>query len=84
MLPSPTWRGIHFRILRDSQAQQLLGVIEELAEVGVNVIIAEVDYSFAFAKAETARYQFREEGIHPSASSLHKRWRRKLEAAASA
>jgi hypothetical protein len=59
-------------MLRDSQAQQLLGVIEELAEVGVNVIIAEVDYSFAFAKAETARYQFREEGHPPVSQQITK------------
>ena len=68
MSPSSTWRGVHFRILRDSQAQQLLDVIEELAEVGVNVIIAEVDYSFAFARLQNARYQFREEGIHAPVS----------------
>ncbi len=52
-------------MLRESQARQLLGVIEKLADVGVNVIIAEVDYSFAFARPETARYQFREAGHAP-------------------
>ena len=43
-----TWRGIHLSVASDGQAASLTKELPKLAALGVNVIIAEVDYSFEF------------------------------------
>ena len=43
-----TWRGVHLSVQSGDQAKALIEAMPRLASVGVNVIIAEVDYSFEF------------------------------------
>jgi hypothetical protein len=45
---NPIWRGAHFAVQNDTQAQALLAALPKLAAVGVNVVVAEVDYGFEF------------------------------------
>jgi hypothetical protein len=45
---NPVWRGTHLGIGSDRQVQALIQQLPRLAADGVNVIIAEVDYSFEF------------------------------------
>lgn len=65
MTPSTTWRGVHLILHRESQAQDLLKALKPLADIGVNVVIVEVDYCMAFTKEENRLYTFREEGKPP-------------------
>ncbi|MCX6876220.1 MAG: family 20 glycosylhydrolase [Verrucomicrobia bacterium] len=62
MTSLPPRRGVHFRVLRDSLAQQLIDEIPNLARRGVNVIVVEIDYSFEFARPENRPYCYKEEG----------------------
>ncbi len=45
---NPTWRGVHLSAHSDAQLEQLAGALPRLAELGLNVLILEVDYSFDF------------------------------------
>ncbi len=45
---NPVWRGLHLAVDTGRQAEQLQAELPRLAAVGVNVLIAEVDYSFDF------------------------------------
>ncbi|HZV34632.1 MAG TPA: family 20 glycosylhydrolase [Verrucomicrobiae bacterium] len=45
---NPVWRGVHLSVQSDRQADQLVEQLPRLKADGVNVIIAEVDYSFDF------------------------------------
>lgn len=45
---NPVWRGVHLSVHSDAQAAELQAALPQLADVGVNVLIVEVDYSFAF------------------------------------
>jgi hypothetical protein len=42
------WRGVHLSVHGDAQAGQLLEAFPQLAGLGVNLVIAEVDYGFDF------------------------------------
>jgi hypothetical protein len=41
-----TWRGVHLAVHSDRQAEELIAQLPALKNLGVNVLIAEVDYSF--------------------------------------
>lgn len=45
---NPVWRGVHLSVSSDSQANALIEQLPRLKADGVNVIVAEVDYSFDF------------------------------------
>jgi hypothetical protein len=45
---NPVWRGVHLSVSSDGQADALIEQLPRLAADGVNVIVAEVDYSFEF------------------------------------
>jgi Glycosyl hydrolase family 20, catalytic domain len=45
---NPIWRGVHLSVQSDRQADDLAAQLSRLKADGVNVIIAEVDYSFDF------------------------------------
>lgn len=45
---NPVWRGVHVMVQNGAQAQALHTALPKLADDGVNVVIAEVDYSFEF------------------------------------
>lgn len=45
---NPVWRGVHLSVQSDRQADELIEQLPRLKADGVNVIIAEVDYSFDF------------------------------------
>ena len=57
--PSGAWRGVHFSLDGEDEARALVGAMKDLQGIGVNVIIAEVDYRFAFA-APYADYAYRQ------------------------
>jgi hypothetical protein len=44
----PVWRGIHLMVGSDTQALMLQEQLPRLAAAGVNVILVETDYNFAF------------------------------------
>jgi hypothetical protein len=43
-----TWRGVHVPVQTDDQLAKLEGELPALAALGVNVLIVQVDYHFAF------------------------------------
>ena len=43
-----TWRGVHMAVESDSELAVLEGQLPKLAEVGVNVLVVQVDYHFDF------------------------------------
>lgn len=45
---NPVWRGVHLAVQSDQQADALIEQLPRLKAVGVNVIVAEVNYSFDF------------------------------------
>src|SRR5437868_1094231 len=45
---NPVWRGVHLSVESDAQADALIGQLPQLAALGVNVIVTEVDYGFEF------------------------------------
>ncbi len=45
---NPIWRGVHLMVGDDAQAGVLKEQMPRLAAVGVNVILVETDYNFAF------------------------------------
>ncbi len=45
---NPVWRGVHFGLGNDRQVEQLIQQLPSLAADGVNVIVAEVNYSYEF------------------------------------
>ena len=45
---NPVWRGVHLSVQNEDQARALVESLPKLAGVGVNIVIAEVDYSFEF------------------------------------
>jgi hypothetical protein len=45
---NPVWRGIHLSASNDAQLRQLAEALPQLTNLGVNVLIVEVDYSFDF------------------------------------
>jgi Glycosyl hydrolase family 20, catalytic domain len=52
---NPVWRGVHMSVQSEDQANALLESLPKLAAVGVNVVIAEVDYSFDFQSHSEVR-----------------------------
>jgi hypothetical protein len=47
--PGELWRGIHLLVARNEQVDALAREVPELAKMGVNVIVAEVDYDYAYS-----------------------------------
>ncbi len=45
---NPNWRGVHVITRTPSDVLKLVGVVPQLAMNGMNVLIVEVDYNFAF------------------------------------
>jgi len=45
---NPVWRGVHLGLHSDQQAVQLLEALPDLAAIGVNVLVVEVNYNFDF------------------------------------
>jgi hypothetical protein len=45
---NPIWRGVHVMVLDDRTADALVEQLPSLAKAGVNTLIVEVDYAFAF------------------------------------
>jgi hypothetical protein len=45
---NPVWRGVHLSVQSEDQAHAMVESLPKLAAVGVNFVIAEVDYSFEF------------------------------------
>lgn len=43
------WRGIHLLVGDNEQIEALTGTVPELAEMGVNVVIVEVNYDYAYS-----------------------------------
>ena len=46
--PGQPWRGLHLLLGSNAGAEALAGELPTLAEMGVNVIVAEVDYDYAY------------------------------------
>jgi hypothetical protein len=42
------WRGVHFWLDRETAAHDLIKTLPQLAAIGVNVVVIEVNYSFEF------------------------------------
>jgi len=42
------WRGVHLLLTRNEQVDALIGEVPALARMGVNGIVAEVDYDYAY------------------------------------
>ncbi|MEY4387051.1 MAG: hypothetical protein RLY20_2334 [Verrucomicrobiota bacterium] len=47
--PTNYWRGVHLWVDKESAAQSLIKTLPDLAKVGVNTLILEVNYSFEFS-----------------------------------
>lgn len=48
-VPHPCWRGVHVLLMDDpSQMDGLLASIPTLADLGINVLVAEIDYAYAY------------------------------------
>lgn len=45
---NPYWRGVHITTRTPNDVQQLSSVVPQLAKNGMNVLIVEIDYNFAF------------------------------------
>lgn len=45
---NPTWRGVHLRARNDADISALIREMPDLAALGVNVLVLEVNYSFEF------------------------------------
>jgi hypothetical protein len=45
---SPKWRGLHVLMTTQDKTEQLTKVVGELAKLGVNVIIAEINYGYEY------------------------------------
>jgi hypothetical protein len=45
---SPNWRGVHVLMTTQNKTQQLTEVVGKLAKLGVNVIIAEINYGYEY------------------------------------
>ncbi|MBI4663607.1 MAG: family 20 glycosylhydrolase [Verrucomicrobia bacterium] len=45
---NPIWRGIQLSVANDSTAEALIAELPKLAALGINALVAEVDYGFAF------------------------------------
>ncbi len=43
-----SWRGIHIGIGSQKAVEQLAGIIDELSKLGVNVIVAEINYGYQY------------------------------------
>lgn len=41
-----SWRGVHIGIGSQKAVEQLTGIIGELSKLGVNVIVAEINYGY--------------------------------------
>ncbi len=52
---NPIWRGVHLGAHSDEQANQLVQALPKLADLGVNVVVLEVDYSFDFTSHPEVR-----------------------------
>jgi hypothetical protein len=46
---NPAWRGVHVMVQDDKTADSLAEQLPSLARAGVNAVVVEVDYAFAFA-----------------------------------
>jgi hypothetical protein len=47
-LADEKWRGVHFWLDRDADAQELIRTMPRLAAAGANVVVIEVNYSYEF------------------------------------
>lgn len=45
---NPSWRGIHFMVRSDQDADALMGELAKFAAMGVNSVIVELNYNFEF------------------------------------
>jgi hypothetical protein len=45
---SPNWRGLHVLMTSQDKTEQLTTVVGELAKLGINVIIAEINYGYEY------------------------------------
>ncbi len=45
---NPIWRGVHLMLRNEKAADDLIGELEPLKAEGVNALIVEIDYGFAF------------------------------------
>ncbi len=45
---SPLWRGIHLLLRTNDETERLIGELPALAKLGINTLIAEVNYNFAY------------------------------------
>lgn len=74
--PSQQWRGLHLLNYDNDQAlEKLSGQIPKLAEMGLNVLILEVDYHFRFQsypKLRQGRQQITPEGAAKLAADCRK------------
>jgi len=43
------WRGIHVLVNNDEETKTLAQEVPKLAKMGVNVLVVEVDYNYAYA-----------------------------------
>ena len=43
------WRGIHVPLSDNGEVDALIGQLPALAEIGINVVIAEINYHYAYA-----------------------------------
>ncbi|MBO3803487.1 MAG: hypothetical protein JTT11_06380, partial [Candidatus Brockarchaeota archaeon] len=43
------WRGIHVLLNDNEETDALASEVPKLANIGVNVLVAEVDYNYAYA-----------------------------------
>jgi len=71
---NPVWRGVHLMARNDRQIEELTNALPKLAQLGVNVLIVEVDYSFEFrSHPEVRASSFITEGqAHDLARAAHR------------
>jgi len=53
----PVWRGVHLWLDRESSAKELIITLPRLADLGVNVVVVEVNYSYEFQTHPELRNQ---------------------------
>lgn len=56
---NPVWRGVHVMLRDEKRAAQLESALPALVAAGVNTVVAEIDYNYAFKK----RPEFREKNV---------------------
>ncbi|MBN2315786.1 MAG: family 20 glycosylhydrolase [Sedimentisphaerales bacterium] len=51
------WRGVHLGIGNQRAVDQLTGVVEQLSEMGINVIVGEINYGYEYQSHPELRQQ---------------------------